>query len=361
MNLYSFKKIQISIASPEKIMELSNGEVLKASTINYKTLKPKEGGLFCVKIFGTIKDFQCTCGRYSGIKYENYLCEKCGVKVTSSQIRRLQMGHIKLTSPVVHIWFMKVLPSYLSLLLNKSLEDIEDILNSKGSDTMYAILKSFDLVTEYLKLRQQLLRLKNENNNSKVFLFENADKYKRLTKRFKLIESFLIYKKRPEWLMLKVLPIIPPDLRPLIKIKNNIFVSSDLNYFYKSIIKRNNRLKVLIKENVPYNLIKSEKRMLQQAVDSLLDNVRSKYQVINKKKEPLKSLTDRLGGKEGRFRHNLLGKRVDYSGRSVIISGPKLKLSQCGLPLYMALELFKPLIYLKIKEKSFLSKGSKKW
>ena len=358
MNLYSFKKIQISIASPKTILNLSNGEVSKPTTIDYKSLKPKEDGLFCSKIFGPIKDYDCSCGRYSGIKYKNITCSNCGVTVIESKSRRYRMGHIKLNSPIVHIWFLKILPSHLSLLLNTSYEQIEEIITSEGADVIYGLLKNIDLVDEYIKLKQRIIQLNIKTNNTNNFKdithLYNADKYKKLIKRLKLIESFLIHNKRPEWMVLTVLPVIPPDLRPLVKMKDNVFVTSDLNYFYKSVIRRNNRLAMLINQEVPYNLIKAEKRMLQQAVDSLLDNVRSKYQVINKKKEPLKSLTERLGGKEGRFRHNLLGKRVDYSGRSVIISGPRLKLSQCGLPLYIILELFKPLIFTKLKKLNFL-------
>ena len=363
MNLYSFKKVQISIASPEKILELSNGEVTKSTTIDYKYLKPKEDGLFCSKIFGPIKDYECSCGRYSGIKHKDITCGNCGVKVTDSNTRRYNMGHIKLQSPIIHIWFLKILPSHLALLLNISYEQIEELVTLEGSDIIYSLLKNIDLVNEYIKLKQKILHINDKivlkESNYKYSVLHEADKYKKLIKRLKLIESFLIHNKRPEWMVLTVLPVIPPDLRPLVKMKNNVFVTSDLNYFYKSVIRRNNRLRMLIKEGVPNNLIKAEKRMLQQAVDSLLDNVRSKYQVINKKKEPLKSLTERLGGKEGRFRHNLLGKRVDYSGRSVIISGPLLKLSQCGLPLYIILELFKPLIFTKIKNTSFFKSLTK--
>ncbi|BBA85270.1 DNA-directed RNA polymerase subunit beta' [endosymbiont of Sipalinus gigas] len=372
----TFNSIKISLASPEKIRSWSFGEVKKPETINYRTFKPERDGLFCAKIFGPIKDYECLCGKYKKIKYKGITCEKCGVEIISSKVRRDRMGHIELSSPIAHIWFLKSLPSRISLLLDISLKDVEKILyfenyivvdngttNLKinqiltedqyfkyiekygdefdakiGAEAIYFLLKKINLNNEYNILI-------NEFNNKKI----SDNKKKKIYKRLKLIKLFIVSNNKPEWMILTVLPVIPPDLRPLVPIDGGRFATSDLNDLYRRIINRNNRLKRLIELSAPDIIIKNEKRMLQEAVDSLLDNGR-KNKISSNKRRQLKSLSDMIKGKQGRFRQNLLGKRVDYSGRSVITVGPNLKLNQCGIPKKMALELFKPFIYGKLEK-----------
>ncbi|RME16370.1 MAG: DNA-directed RNA polymerase subunit beta' [Bdellovibrio sp.] len=375
----SFNAVRISLASPEKIREWSHGEVKKPETINYRTFKPERDGLFCAKIFGPVKDYECLCGKYKRMKYRGVICEKCGVEVTQSKVRRERMGHIELSSPVAHIWFLRSLPSRIGNLLNMSLKDVERVLyceayvvidpmetpleenqilseeayqnamneygpNFKcamGGEAILELLRKVDV--EYLarKLRMELKECKSETQ------------IKKLSKRLRVAEAFRNSINKPEWMMLQALPVIPPDLRPLVPLDGGRFATSDLNDLYRRVINRNNRLKRLEELNAPDIIIRNEKRMLQEAVDALLDNGRRGKTFTGPNKRPLRSLSDMLKGKQGRFRQNLLGKRVDYSGRSVIVVGPTLKLHQCGLPKKMALELFKPFIYNKLEEKGF--------
>jgi DNA-directed RNA polymerase subunit beta' len=385
MNLFSpvvqpqaFDQIQIGIASPEKILSWSFGEIKKPETINYRTFKPERDGLFCARIFGPIKDYECLCGKYKRMKYKGVICEKCGVEVTLARVRRDRMGHISLAAPVAHIWFLKSLPSRIGLLLDMTLKDLERILyfesyividpgltplkerqllsedeylraqDEYGQDTFTAmigaeairkILESMDLEAIAAKLRQEIAEATTEL------------KPKKLAKRLKIIEAFIQSGNRPEWMILKEIPVIPPDLRPLVPLDGGRFATSDLNDLYRRVINRNNRLKRLIELRAPDIIIRNEKRMLQEAVDALFDNGRRGRVITGANKRPLKSLADMLKGKQGRFRQNLLGKRVDYSGRSVIVVGPELKLHQCGLPKKMALELFKPFIYSRLDAK----------
>ena len=375
----AFESVRISIASPEMIREWSFGEVKKPETINYRTFKPERDGLFCAKIFGPIKDYECLCGKYKRMKYRGVVCEKCGVEVTQSKVRRERMGHIELSSPVAHIWFLRSLPSRIGNLLGLTLKDVERVLyceaylvtdtmettleegavlgeeayqnalnefgpNFKatvGGDAVLELLRKID--PEYLskKLRIELKETKSETQ------------IKKLTKRLKVVEAFKTSINKPEWMMIQALPVIPPDLRPLVPLDGGRFATSDLNDLYRRVINRNNRLKRLLELNAPDIIIRNEKRMLQEAVDALLDNGRRGKTFTGPNKRPLRSLSDMLKGKQGRFRQNLLGKRVDYSGRSVIVVGPYLKLHQCGLPKKMALELFKPFIYNKLEERGF--------
>ncbi|BBA84827.1 DNA-directed RNA polymerase subunit beta' [endosymbiont of Pachyrhynchus infernalis] len=386
--LENFNSIKISLASPEIIKSWSYGEVKKPETINYRTFKPERDGLFCAKIFGPIKDYECICGKYRRIKFKGIVCEKCGVEITKSKVRRNRMGHIELSSPVVHIWFLKSLPSKIGLLLNISLKDIEKVLYFEsyividntstslklnqiisedqyieyiekygdsfkvkiGAEAIQYLLKNFDLNKNYKLLIEEL---KNSNSNIKQ---------NKIFKRLKLIESFINSKNKPEWMIMTVIPVLPPDLRPLVPLDGGRFATSDLNDLYRRVINRNNRLKRLISIDAPDIIIKNEKRMLQESVDALFDNGKKNKMIttgINKR--PLKSLSDMIKGKQGRFRQNLLGKRVDYSGRSVITVGPYLKIDQCGLPKKMALELFKPFIYGKLNlNNSFTIKTAKK-
>ena len=371
-----FDLMKISIASPEKIRSWSHGEVLKPETINYRTFKPEDKGLFCARIFGPIKDYECLCGKYKRMKFRGVVCEKCNVEVTSSKVRRDRMGHIELAAPVAHIWFLKSLPSRISILLDISLKDLEKILyfenyividpgvspfskndllseeqyfkslDDFGSDSFVAmigaeavrtILKSMDLQELQKELRAELI-----STSSEV-------KRKKLVKRLKLVEDFLDSGNDPAWMILEVLPVIPPEIRPLVMLDGGRFATSDLNELYRRVINRNNRLKRLLELRAPDIIIRNEKRMLQEAVDALFDNGRRGRAVKSANKRPFKSLSDMLKGKQGRFRQNLLGKRVDYSGRSVIVVGPELKLHQCGLPKKMAIELFKPFIYSKLE------------
>ena len=372
----SFDQIRISIASPERIRSWSYGEIKKPETINYRTFKPERDGLFCARIFGPIKDYECLCGKYKRMKYRGIICEKCGVEVTLSKVRRDRMGHVELASPVAHIWFLKSLPSRIGLLLDMTLKDLERVLYfenyvviepgltplkqhqllnedeylkaqddygddqftaSIGAEALRTMLSAIDLAEEKERLRDEL-----RDTNSEA-------RRKKLVKRLKLVESFIESNSRPEWMILEVVPVIPPELRPLVPLDGGRFATSDLNDLYRRVINRNNRLKRLIELRAPDIIVRNEKRMLQEAVDALFDNGRRGRIITGANKRPLKSLSDMLKGKQGRFRQNLLGKRVDYSGRSVIVVGPELKLHQCGLPKKMALELFKPFIYSKLE------------
>ncbi|MEN2981019.1 DNA-directed RNA polymerase subunit beta' [Tistrella bauzanensis] len=372
----SFDAIRISIASPEKIRSWSYGEVKKPETINYRTFKPERDGLFCARIFGPIKDYECLCGKYKRMKHRGIVCEKCGVEVIQAKVRRERMGHIELASPVAHIWFLKSLPSRIGLLLDMTLKDIERVLYFENYVVMepgLTPLKQHQLLTEEQFMRAQeeygpdsfqagigaeairdmlkQLDLDRESDEMRVELVETSSeaKRKKLVKRLKLLESFIESENRPEWMILEVVPVIPPDLRPLVPLDGGRFATSDLNDLYRRVINRNNRLKRLLELRAPDIIVRNEKRMLQEAVDALFDNGRRGRVITGANKRPLKSLSDMLKGKQGRFRQNLLGKRVDYSGRSVIVVGPELKLHQCGLPKKMALELFKPFIYSKLE------------
>jgi DNA-directed RNA polymerase subunit beta' len=372
----SFDQIRISIAAPERIRSWSFGEIKKPETINYRTFKPERDGLFCARIFGPIKDYECLCGKYKRMKYRGIICEKCGVEVTLSKVRRERMGHIELASPVAHIWFLKSLPSRIGLLVDMTLKELErilyfesfvildegfttfkkrqliseeeyfDAMDEFGEDTFRAsigaealkeMLVALDLEEERVEIREDLRTTGSEA------------KRKKLVKRLKLVEAFMESGCRPEWMVLDVVPVIPPELRPLVPLDGGRFATSDLNDLYRRVINRNNRLKRLIELRAPDIIVRNEKRMLQEAVDALFDNGRRGRVITGANKRPLKSLSDMLKGKQGRFRQNLLGKRVDYSGRSVIVVGPELLLHQCGLPKKMALELFKPFIYSKLE------------
>ncbi len=385
MNLFSpqapaqvFDQIRISIASPEKILSWSYGEIKKPETINYRTFKPERDGLFCARIFGPIKDYECLCGKYKRMKYKGIICEKCSVEVTLSRVRRERMGHIELAAPVAHIWFLKSLPSRIGLLLDMTLKDLERILYFEYYVVLepgLTPLKDRQLLSEdeYLKaqeefggdsftatigaeaIREMLKGLDLEKMQAElraeITETDSDIKKKKIAKRLKLIEAFIQSGNKPEWMILTVVPVIPPDLRPLVPLDGGRFATSDLNDLYRRVINRNNRLKRLIELRAPDIIIRNEKRMLQEAVDALFDNGRRGRVITGANKRPLKSLADMLKGKQGRFRQNLLGKRVDYSGRSVIVVGPELKLHQCGLPKKMALELFKPFIYSRLDAK----------
>ena len=374
-----FDQIKISIASPDQIRSWSFGEIKKPETINYRTFKPERDGLFCARIFGPIKDYECLCGKYKRMKYRGIICEKCGVEVTLQKVRRERMGHIELASPVAHIWFLKSLPSRIGLLLDMTLKDLERILYFEnyvvtepgmtalakcqllteeqfweaiddfgddsfeagiGAEALKALLEEIDLEKVRQTLRTDLKETRSEA------------KRKKFVKRLKLVEAFIASGARPEWMIMDVVPVIPPELRPLVPLDGGRFATSDLNDLYRRVINRNNRLKRLIELRAPDIIIRNEKRMLQESVDALFDNGRRGRVISGANKRPLKSLSDMLKGKQGRFRQNLLGKRVDYSGRSVIVVGPELKLHQCGLPKKMALELFKPFIYAKLEERA---------
>src|SRR6056300_2110645 len=366
-----FDSIRIGLASPEMIRAWSFGEVKKPETINYRTFKPERDGLFCAKIFGPTKDYECLCGKYKRLKHRGVICEKCGVEVALSKVRRDRMGHIELASPVAHIWFLKSLPSRIGLLLDMTLRDIERVLYfesfvvidpgmttlEKGQllsdEQYYEALEEFgddfeakmgaeavqDLMAD-MDVNEDANRLREEipQTNSET-------KLKKLSKRLKLLDGFVNSGNKPEWMVLNVLPVLPPDLRPLVPLDGGRFATSDLNDLYRRVINRNNRLKRLLDLNAPDIIVRNEKRMLQESVDALLDNGRRGRAITGSNKRPLKSLADMIKGKQGRFRQNLLGKRVDYSGRSVIVVGPTLKLHQCGLPKKLALELFKPYIF----------------
>src|SRR4051795_308019 len=386
----TFDQIKIQIASPEQIRSWSYGEIKKPETINYRTFKPERDGLFCARIFGPIKDYECLCGKYKRMKFRGIICEKCGVEVTLAKVRRERMGHIELASPVAHIWFMKSLPSRVGLMVDMSLKELEKVLYFEsyvvlepgltdlklhqlltedqyqakmdefgedafsvgiGAEAVKGMLTGIDCNKEATRLRAELKETTSEA------------KRKKLVKRLKLIEAFAESGARPDWMILGVIPVIPPELRPLVPLDGGRFATSDLNDLYRRVINRNNRLKRLIELRAPDIIVRNEKRMLQEAVDALFDNGRRGRVITGANKRPLKSLSDMLKGKQGRFRQNLLGKRVDYSGRSVIVVGPELKLHQCGLPKKMALELFKPFIYAKLDAKglSMTLKQAKKW
>ena len=372
----SFDEIKISIASPEQIRSWSYGEVKKPETINYRTFKPEKDGLFCARIFGPVKDYECLCGKYKRMKYRGIVCEKCGVEVTLSSVRRERMGHIELAAPVAHIWFLKSLPSRISMLTDIGVKALERVLYFESYIViepgltplgMYEMLSEEqyqEAIDEYgedafragigaeaIKEILASIDLEEERKNIRAELKDNASeaKRKKLVKRLKIIESFIESNTKPEWMILDVLPVIPPELRPLVPLDGGRFATSDLNDLYRRVINRNNRLKRLLELHAPDIIIRNEKRMLQESVDALFDNGRRSRAITGTNKRPLKSLSDMLKGKQGRFRQNLLGKRVDYSGRSVITVGPELKLQQCGLPKKMALELFKPFVYAKLE------------
>ena len=374
-NIEDFDAIRICLASPELIRSWSFGEVKKPETINYRTFKPERDGLFCAKIFGPIKDYECLCGKYKRLKHRGVVCEKCGVEVTQTKVRRERMAHIELASPTAHIWFLKSLPSRIGLMLDMTLREIERVLYfeafvvtepglttlergqlltdeqyleaieefgdefdaAMGAEAVHELLRTIDLSAGVLQVREDIAATNSET------------KIKRLSKRLKLLEAFLESGNRPEWMVLTVLPVLPPDLRPLVPLDGGRFATSDLNDLYRRVINRNNRLRRLLELNAPDIIVRNEKRMLQESVDALLDNGRRGRAITGTNRRPLKSLADMIKGKQGRFRQNLLGKRVDYSGRSVIVVGPTLKLHQCGLPKKMALELFKPFIFSKLQ------------
>jgi DNA-directed RNA polymerase subunit beta' len=371
-----FDEIRVGIASPEKIRSWSFGEVKKPETINYRTFKPERDGLFCARIFGPIKDYECLCGKYKRMKYRGIICEKCGVEVTTSKVRRERMGHIDLAAPVAHIWFMKSLPSRIGTLLDMPLKDIEKVLYFEAyivtdpgmspfaQNDILSEEQYYDALDEYgegvftAKIGAEAIRellqkidLKELRELLRVDLAETGSeaKRKKFVKRLKLVEAFLDSGNKPEWMVLEVVPVIPPELRPLVPLDGGRFATSDLNDLYRRVINRNNRLKRLLELRAPDIIVRNEKRMLQESVDALFDNGRRGRVITGTNKRPLKSLSDMLKGKQGRFRQNLLGKRVDYSGRSVIVVGPELLLHQCGLPKKMALELFKPFIYAKLE------------
>ncbi|WP_374393167.1 DNA-directed RNA polymerase subunit beta' [Sphingopyxis sp.] len=385
-----FDAITIGLASPEKIRSWSYGEVKKPETINYRTFKPERDGLFCAKIFGPIKDYECLCGKYKRLKHRGVICEKCGVEVTLAKVRRDRMGHIELASPTAHIWFLKSLPSRLGMVLDMTLRDIERVLYFEAyvvtDPGMVSNLQRAQLLTEdqYLEmveehgdefqalmgaegirelLRNLELNSEVESLRAELEVTGSEAKNKKLAKRLKILEGFQKSGIKPDWMILEVLPVLPPDLRPLVPLDGGRFATSDLNDLYRRVINRNNRLKRLLELKAPEIIVRNEKRMLQEAVDSLLDNGRRGKAMTGANKRPLKSLADMIKGKGGRFRQNLLGKRVDYSGRSVIVTGPELKLHQCGLPKKMALELFKPFIYARLDAKglSMTLKQAKKW
>ena len=375
-----FDRVRISIASPDKIKSWSWGEVTKPETINYRTFKPEKDGLFCAKIFGPINDYECLCGKYKRMKYRGIICERCGVEVTKSKVRRERMGHILLASPVAHIWFFKSPPSRIGLVLDLSIKDLEKVLYFEsyivtdpgdtplkdrqllneeefkeaqekygnkfevgiGAEAIDGLLTRIDTAKETERLRR--LMKKDTSQQRKL----------RYAKRLRVFKALKKSGNRPDWMILKVVPVIPPDLRPLVRLDGGRFATSDLNDLYRRVINRNNRLKKLIELKAPELIIRNEKRMLQEAVDALFDNGKRGRVHLGANRRPLKSLSEALRGKQGRFRQNLLGKRVDYSGRSVIVVGPELKLNQCGLPKKMALELFKPFIFHKLEKEGLV-------
>jgi len=384
----NFNAIKAGLASGQQIRSWSFGEVKKPETINYRTFKPERDGLFCAKIFGPVKDYECICGKYKRMKHRGVVCEKCGVEVTLAKVRRERMGHIELAAPVAHIWFLKSLPSRISLLLDKTLREVERILYfesfvvtdpgmtdlEKGQildeEEYFEKLEEFGeefsagMGAESVKILLSEMNLDNEISEVQEQIDStNSDaKKKKLSKRLKILKAFTSSNNKPEWMILDVLPVLPPDLRPLVPLEGGRFATSDLNDLYRRVINRNNRLKRLIELNAPEIIVRNEKRMLQESVDALLDNGRRGRAITGSNKRPLKSLADMIKGKQGRFRQNLLGKRVDYSGRSVIVVGPTLKLHQCGLPKKMALELFKPFVFGKLQQLELATtiKGAKR-
>ena len=383
MENIEFESIKIGLASPEKIESWSSGEVTKPETINYRTLKPEQGGLFCERIFGPQKDWECHCGKYKRIRYKGKVCERCGVEVTRAKVRRERMGIIKLAAPVSHIWYYKTIPSRMGLALDISPKSLEQVLYfskyivterqegitdseltvgsllsekqyrdkkelygedafraSMGAEAIEELLSKIDLEETCTKLREELEKAGTGTSQKRLRIF----------KRLEVLEAFRASGNRPEWMILKVLPVIPPDLRPMVQLDGGRFATSDLNDLYRRVINRNNRLQRLLDLKAPDIIVRNEKRMLQEAVDALIDNGRRGKAVTDPNNRALKSLSDMLKGKQGRFRQNLLGKRVDYSGRSVIVVGPELKMYQCGLPKEMALELFKPFVMKRLVE-----------
>ena len=385
-----FDYIRISIASPERILKWSYGEVTKPETINYRTLKPERDGLFCERIFGPSKDWECYCGKYKRVRHKGIICERCGVEVTDSKVRRHRMGHIKLAAPVSHIWFLKGIPSYLGLLLDMTLKELEQVIYFND----YVVLDAGD--SEFKKL--QLLHeedyeeymTEHEDSTLKVGIGAEAikellseldikdlaakirdelaagvnsvQKKSKLIKKLRLLDSLISSETDPTWMIMDVLPVTPPDLRPMVQLDGGRFATSDLNDLYRRVINRNNRLARLLEMGAPEIIVRNEKRMLQEAVDALIDNGRRGRTVVGPNNRALKSLSNIIEGKQGRFRQNLLGKRVDYSGRSVIVVGPTLKLNQCGLPKEMAIELFKPFVVNKLIERGYVQniKSAKK-
>ena len=385
-----FDYIRISIASPERILKWSYGEVTKPETINYRTLKPERDGLFCERIFGPTKDWECYCGKYKRVRHKGIICERCGVEVTDSKVRRHRMGHIKLAAPVSHIWFLKGIPSYLGLLLDMTLKDLEQVIyfnNYVVINPADSPFKKFQLLSEEeyedfmmeneeSKLEvgigaeaiQKLLGEINTKELAEEIRTELANgvtsvqKKGKLIKRLRLLDSLISSETEPTWMVMNVLPVTPPDLRPMVQLDGGRFATSDLNDLYRRVINRNNRLQRLLEMGAPEIIVRNEKRMLQEAVDALIDNGRRGRTVVGPNNRALKSLSNIIEGKQGRFRQNLLGKRVDYSGRSVIVVGPTLKLNQCGLPKEMAIELFKPFVVNKLIERGYVQniKSAKK-
>ncbi len=384
-----FDYIRISIASPERILQWSHGEVTKPETINYRTLKPERDGLFCERIFGPTKDWECYCGKYKRVRHKGIICERCGVEVTDSKVRRHRMGHIKLAAPVSHIWFLKGIPSYLGLLLDMTLKDLEQVIyfNSyvvlDGGDSDF---KKYQLLSEE---EYEDYMAENEESTLKVGIGAEAikellsevdlkataeeirtelqgnvaaQKKAKLIKKLRLLDNLISSETNPTWMVMDVIPVTPPDLRPMVQLDGGRFATSDLNDLYRRVINRNNRLQRLLEMGAPEIIVRNEKRMLQEAVDALIDNGRRGRTVVGPNNRALKSLSNIIEGKQGRFRQNLLGKRVDYSGRSVIVVGPSLKLNQCGLPKEMAIELFKPFVINKLIERGYVQniKSAKK-
>ena len=385
-----FDYIRISIASPERILQWSHGEVTKPETINYRTLKPERDGLFCERIFGPTKDWECYCGKYKRVRHKGIICERCGVEVTDSKVRRHRMGHIKLAAPVSHIWFLKGIPSYLGLLLDMTLKDLEQVIYFNS----YVVLDGGDSDFKKLQLLSEEeyedYMAENEESTLKVGIGAEAikellsevdvkalaeeirteldgnvtsvQKKSKLIKRLRLLDSLISSETNPTWMIMDVLPVTPPDLRPMVQLDGGRFATSDLNDLYRRVINRNNRLQRLLEMGAPEIIVRNEKRMLQEAVDALIDNGRRGRTVVGPNNRALKSLSNIIEGKQGRFRQNLLGKRVDYSGRSVIVVGPTLQLNQCGLPKEMAIELFKPFVVNKLIERGYVQniKSAKK-
>lgn len=385
-----FDYIRVSIASPDRIMKWSYGEVTKPETINYRTLKPERDGLFCERIFGPSKDWECYCGKYKRVRHKGIICERCGVEVTDSKVRRHRMGHIKLAAPVSHIWFLKGIPSYLGLLLDMSLKDLEQVIyfnNYVVIDAADSSFKKFQLLgeeeyedfiteneesalkvgigAEAIKELLAELNIKEMAEEIRTELEGTVSSVQRkgkLIKRLRLLDSLISSETEPTWMVMDVLPVTPPDLRPMVQLDGGRFATSDLNDLYRRVINRNNRLARLLEMGAPEIIVRNEKRMLQEAVDALIDNGRRGRTVVGPNNRPLKSLSNIIEGKQGRFRQNLLGKRVDYSGRSVIVVGPQLSLNQCGLPKEMAIELFKPFVVNKLIERGYVQniKSAKK-
>lgn len=385
-----FDYIRVSIASPERVMKWSFGEVTKPETINYRTLKPERDGLFCERIFGPSKDWECYCGKYKRVRHKGIICERCGVEVTDSKVRRHRMGHIKLAAPVSHIWFLKGIPSYLGLLLDMTLKDLEQVIyfnNYVVIDPAESSFKKFQLLGEedyedYISENEEstlkvgigaeavkdllaeldINTMAEEIRTELLGQINSVQRKSKLIKKLRLLDSLISSNTEPTWMVMDVLPVTPPDLRPMVQLDGGRFATSDLNDLYRRVINRNNRLARLLEMGAPEIIVRNEKRMLQEAVDALIDNGRRGRTVVGPNNRPLKSLSNIIEGKQGRFRQNLLGKRVDYSGRSVIVVGPQLSLNQCGLPKEMAIELFKPFVVNKLIERGYVQniKSAKK-